>query len=130
MTDVPVPVAGATRADGESVRFAGLPTFLGPVQFARQLPRIAARLRGAASHADALILRLPSGIGAAAGITLLQPYGVEVVADPFDAFSPGAAAHPLRPIARIMLTQFQRMLCHRAAAAAYVTAGVLQKRYP
>jgi phosphatidylinositol alpha-1,6-mannosyltransferase len=130
MTDAPVPLAGATRADGDSVRFIGLPTFLGPVQFARQLPRIVARLRGAASHADALILRLPSGIGATAGITLLQPYGVEIVADPFDAFSPGAAAHPLRPIARIMLTQLQRMLCHRAAAAAYVTEGSLQERYP
>lgn len=128
--EVAAPLEDAQRADGHGVRFLALPSFLGPVQFGRQLPRIAACFREAGSRAEALILRLPSGIGAAAGTVLRRPYGVEIVADPLDALSPGGNLHPLRPVARVLLTRLQRRLCRRAAAASYVTESALQERYP
>jgi glycosyltransferase involved in cell wall biosynthesis len=128
--DVDAPPPESQRADGDCVRFIALPEFLGPIQFAWKLPRIAARLRAAVAPGDAVILRLPSGIGIAGGAVIRQPYAVEVVADPFDAFARAAAVHPLRPVVRLMLTQLQRMLCHGAAVAGYVTERALQNRYP
>lgn len=58
------------------------------------------------------------------------PYGVEVVGDPYDAFSPGAMKHLLRPVFRWWFYSQLKRQCASACAAAYVTQYALQKRYP
>ena len=59
-----------------------------------------------------------------------RPYGVEVVGDPYDAFSPGTGLHPLRGLFRRRHCRRLKDQCARASAAAYVTGGTLKKRYP
>jgi glycosyltransferase involved in cell wall biosynthesis len=59
-----------------------------------------------------------------------QPYGVEVVNDPFAVFAPGAVDYRLRPLFRWRFTRQLRRQCERAGAAAYVTEKALQSRYP
>ena len=59
-----------------------------------------------------------------------HPYGVEVVADPYDAFSPGSIKSVLRPFLRWYFPRQLRQRCAGASAAAYVTTGALQQRYP
>lgn len=82
---------------------------------------------------SAVIMIVPGIIGAFSYRHLLRrgyPYGVEVVGDPNDTFSPGAVKHPLRPFLRWWFTHHLRQQCAGAAAAAYVTRQALQLRYP
>jgi glycosyltransferase involved in cell wall biosynthesis len=80
----------------------------------------------------ALHLRVPSTTAADVISALAegQPYGVEVVGDPYDVFAPGAVRHPLRPFFRWWFARNLRRQCAGACAAAYVTTSVLQRRYP
>jgi glycosyltransferase involved in cell wall biosynthesis len=59
-----------------------------------------------------------------------RPFGLEVVGDPYDAWSPGAVYHPLRPFCRWWFTKRLQEQCRRAAAVAFVTQRALQQRYP
>jgi glycosyltransferase involved in cell wall biosynthesis len=59
-----------------------------------------------------------------------RPYGVEVIGDPYDVFAPGSVEHPFRAFFRWLGTKQLKDQCAGAAAAAYVTANALQKRYP
>jgi glycosyltransferase involved in cell wall biosynthesis len=79
------------------------------------------------------MLRVPSNLASVLVPTLVrrgQPFAVEVVGDPYDAFSPGAVKHPLRPFLRRWFARELRQHCRQAFAAAYVTAEALQRRYP
>ena len=58
------------------------------------------------------------------------PFAAEVVGDPWEAFSPGACRHPLRPILRECFSRALRRQCRLADAALYVTKSTLQMRYP
>jgi len=87
----------------------------------------------ALDDASAFVLRVPGNIGTLVWRQLARegrPYGLEVVGDPFDVYSPGAEAHPLRPLFRIWFAENLRRQCRGAAAVSYVTAGALQRRYP
>ena len=44
--DVAAPPAGWKRADGAGVSFAAMPYYVGPLQYARHLPRIRAAIVG------------------------------------------------------------------------------------
>jgi glycosyltransferase involved in cell wall biosynthesis len=82
---------------------------------------------------SAVILRIPSLIACTLAPYLRRvhrPYSVEVVADAYDVFAPGAIDHVLRPVVRRWMTHQQREQCRFAAAAAYVTKAALQQRYP
>ena len=59
-----------------------------------------------------------------------RPFGLEVVGDPNDTFSPGAMRNPLRPVFRRWFTRQLRRQCRRACSVAYVTRTALQRRYP
>jgi glycosyltransferase involved in cell wall biosynthesis len=63
-------------------------------------------------------------------VSTSHPYAVEVVADPYDVFAPGAVRHSLRPFFRWKFTRQLKQQCAHACAAAYVTQYALQKRYP
>jgi glycosyltransferase involved in cell wall biosynthesis len=123
---------GWTRASGPGVKAVPLPDSVGPWGFAKDYARIAGTIRQALAEAEAVLLRVPCHIGGEVWRWLPpgRPYGVEVIADPWDAFSPGAVRHVLRPFFRWWFTRRLHSQCAGACAAAYVTEGALQRRYP
>jgi phosphatidylinositol alpha-1,6-mannosyltransferase len=124
---------GARRVDGDGVVVWPIAHYIGPRQYLSVRRAIGAAVRSAAAGEDAVILRVPSAIG-----TLLAderdrrylPYGLEVVADPYDVFAPGVIRHPLRPMLRRRFAARLRRECGSAVAASYVTESYLQSRYP
>lgn len=127
------PAATWKRADGEGVRFSSLTNYVGARQYALKAISVTRELRSSFKRDDAVILRLGSHIAVLLQKRLLasgHPFGVEVVSDPFDFFSPGAFEHPLRPFFRSYFSRHLRNLCSNACAAAYVTKSFLQSRYP
>ena len=131
--EVPYASPDWKRADGEGVSFAAIPHYLGPWQYLLKARQIQLAARNSVGANDAVILRLSSQIANSIEPLLRQtghPYGVEVVADPYDVFAPGSVKHPLRPFFRWWFPRQLRPQCVRASAAAYVTERALQNRYP
>jgi len=131
--EVPLPSPGWKEASGENVSFAAVPYYLGPWQYLWRRGAVNRAVRSALKTEAAVILRVPSRIGAHLERWLLhsrRPYGVEVVGDPYDVFAPGAFRHPLRPFFRWWFPRRLKSQCRRACAAAYVTEEALQRRYP
>lgn len=121
------------RADGEGVSFAAIPYYVGPWQYLLKARQIQLAARNSVGANDAVILRLSSQIADCIEPLLRQtghPYGVEVVADPYDVFAPGSVKHPLSPFFRWWFPRQLRRQCAAASAAAYVTERALQTRYP
>lgn len=130
VSDVP---SHFSRADGDRVTFARVAHYIGPWQYAVRSRQVRCAARRAIGPGDAIILRVDSQIAACIYPLLRRtgrPYGVEVVADPYDVFAPGAFKHPLRPFFRWKFTRQLRQQCAASSAAAYVTAQMLQLRYP
>ena len=130
-----VPSAGRDwqQADGAGVSFAAVPHYVGPLQYLLRYRRIHTAAANALSPEPAVIMRVPSFLSAHLTPRLCatgQPFGVEVVGDPWDTFAPGSVAHPLRPFLRWWLPRQLREQCARASAVAYVTKFALQARYP
>ncbi len=118
---------------GPRVSFLPVAHYHGPKQYLRKLRSIRASIQTAYSPGSAFILRMDSKVGSILSPVLWKnrhPYGVEVIGDPWDVFSPGAFKHPLRPIFRWMSYWNLRKQCSRATAVTYVTQQALQKRYP
>ncbi|MEG4247881.1 glycosyltransferase family 4 protein [Microcoleus sp. Pol10D4] len=131
--DVPRVPSDWQRADGEGVSFAPIPYYIGPWQYLRKARKVKQAARNAVGPDDAVILRLSSQIASCIQPMLCKirhPYGVEIVADPYDVFAPGSIKHPLRPLFRWWFPRGLRRECQEACAAAYVTKDALQKRYP
>lgn len=123
----------ALRASGPRVTFHDLPDYLGPWQYAREWMRLRARVRQALTDDQALILRVPGAIGQLVWQSLRhshRPYGLEVVADPWDMYAPGAVPSPVRPIVRRRWSALLRTMCRQAPGVLYVTRNALQRRYP
>jgi glycosyltransferase involved in cell wall biosynthesis len=81
----------------------------------------------------ALIVRSPSPVAYLAARTasmLGRPYGAEIVGDPDGVFASRAFRHPLRAPLRRVATAAQKRLARDACAVMFVTAGVLQRKYP
>ncbi|HEY9770840.1 MAG TPA: glycosyltransferase family 4 protein [Coleofasciculaceae cyanobacterium] len=121
------------QVNGEQVSVWAIPYYVGPWQYLKRSLQVKRAARNALGEQDAVILR-PSSTIADCIEPLLQrtshPYGVEVVADPYDTFAPGSVKHPLRPFFRWLTPRKLRHQCANAAAAAYVTQFALQRRYP
>ncbi|MEU8022938.1 glycosyltransferase family 4 protein [Micromonospora haikouensis] len=123
----------ARRVDGVGVEVWPVPHYVGPWQFLAVRRAVAEIVRGAADDDDGVILRVPSAIGSMLATRRDRrglPYALEVVADPYDIFSPGALKHPLRPLLRRRFTRRLRRECATAVAVSYVTQAHLQARYP
>lgn len=121
------------QANGDGVSFSPVPYYLGPWQYLLKSRQVRRAVQEVVRPRDAVILRLPSQLAACLDYDLEktgQPYGVEVVGDPYDVFSPGAVRHPLRPFFRWRFSAMLRKQCSKAVAAAYVTREALQRRYP
>jgi len=126
------PPDGWSRATGASVVARPLPDSIGPFAFARNYTRIAQAIRRALVERGAVQLRIPCHIGGEVWRRLRarQPYGVEVVGDPYDVFAPGSVRHSLRPFFRWWSVRELRRQCAGACGASYVTERALQRRYP
>jgi glycosyltransferase involved in cell wall biosynthesis len=121
------------RANGDQVDVAAIPHYVGPKQYLMKASQVKQAAQQAIGNHDAVILRVGSQIANCMRPKLLKtlhPYAVEVVADPYDVFAPGAVRHPLRPFFRWRSPRNLRQFCKEACAAAYVTEFALQRRYP
>jgi glycosyltransferase involved in cell wall biosynthesis len=131
--EVPAPTPGWTRADGPGFSLAALPPYVGAWQYLRAYRTVGRLARGAIRPGDAVLLRSASTVAPRLAGDLCRagrPYGVEVVADPYDVFAPGSVKHPLRPLLRWWVPRQVRRVCRHACAAGYVTERALQDRYP
>lgn len=131
--DVAIAPLDSVRADSEQVSFLPLPCYVGPEQYLLNMREVAHRIRSWYADEDCFIARGPGAIGTRMIKELAKrehPYGLEVVGDPRDVFSPDAVQHPLRPLFRWWFSRNLERQCARAAAAAYVTEYALQHRYP
>ncbi|HLJ17628.1 MAG TPA: glycosyltransferase family 4 protein [Bryobacteraceae bacterium] len=119
------------RADGERVSFAAVPYYAGLSQYAFRAWSIRRSIRRIVNPSDAVVLRVGSPIASAVGPMLRKgrPFGVELVADPYEVFAPGGVRHPMRPLLRRVLTAQLRRQCRHASTVAYVTERHLQSRY-
>jgi glycosyltransferase involved in cell wall biosynthesis len=120
-------------ADGPNVSFFPLPYYFGPLQFLKRHREVKACVEKAINAADAYILRVTGLVGTLLWRHLMKkgiPYGVEVVGDPWDVFSPGSIKTRLRPFLRLKMTLDLVRQCRAASVASYVTEYSLQKRYP
>jgi len=121
------------QADGPRVTFCDLPDFWGPWEYFRSVAGLRRRVREAVEQADTSILRVPGIIGQLAWKairSLGRPYALDVVADPWDMFSPGAAPSPVRAVVRLNWSNRLIEMCRAAPAISYVTQDALQRRYP
>jgi glycosyltransferase involved in cell wall biosynthesis len=117
---------------GPGVCVIELPPIRGWSQLLFGLPALLRALLAIPRDA-AVILRVPGWVPSIAfPILLLRriPFGVEVMADAYQLFAPGAYRRSGRAIYRAFLTQLQRWQCRFATASAYVTARALQECYP
>ena len=123
----------ALPVEGPGVRFFPLPAYTGPREYLLRRRELRRRLEEVCSSDCAYILRVPGSIGNLLWSQLRRkgyPYAVEVVGDPYDVFAAGSVRHPLRPFLRFWMPRQLRRQCQEAQAAAYVTEGALQRRYP
>ncbi len=131
--DVPTPPPRCARSDGPGVTFAPIPYYVGPWAFLLNRGSVRAAMRRAIGPRDAVLFRVPAPQPALCLDFLArrgQPFGVEVLGDPIDLFSPGTYTTPALPLIRFLTWLELRRICRRAAAAAYVTREALQRRYP
>jgi glycosyltransferase involved in cell wall biosynthesis len=131
--DVSACAPGWIRADGEGVEFTALPFYLGPWQYLRRSRQVKRAARAAIGMDDAIILYAPSQIAACIEPSMRRssrPYGVYVIGDPYEVFTPGSVRHPLRPFFRWIFPRRLRRQCAGACAVAYITEQALQHRYP
>jgi glycosyltransferase involved in cell wall biosynthesis len=120
-------------ASGARVKFAAVPYYIGPMDYLRKGAAVRRAVAASLRCADAVILRVPGQVSSCAADSLREkgrPYAVEVVGDPYDAFAPGSMEHPLRPVFRHWFRHRMKGQVRSAVAASYVTARVLQQRYP
>jgi glycosyltransferase involved in cell wall biosynthesis len=126
------PPAGWNKATGEGVVAAPVPDFLTPRLLVQNLGAVKKIVRQTLSQTEAVHLRVCCFLGNIVWRELEagRPFGVEVVADPYDSYAPGALHHPARSFFRWWLPREMRNQCAAACAATYVTREALQRRYP
>lgn len=130
--DVQEMLPGTHQADGPGVSFRAWPYYVGPWQYVRRWPTLRRTAANTLGQNDAVIMR--PGQVANTLYPYIQrsriPYGLLIVSDPADVFSPDAVRHPLRFFFRWWFIHNLRVQCARARAVAYVTTHALQRRYP
>lgn len=125
--------ASASPVTGRGVSFHAVPGYRGPWGFMKNLPAIIRAVKGAIEPDAAYILRIPATIPSLFACLLWWrkiPFAVEVVADPYDGYSPQVLKHPLARLFRAVFVRLTRWQCRHAVASAYVTKQALQRRYP
>ena len=123
----------ANPVEGPGVKHLALPAYTGPRQYLQKQAEIRRIIEANCPAESAYLLIVPGTIAGVVWEVIRrrrQPYGVEVIGDPYDVMAPGACKHALRPFFRWYLPRELRKHCKSAVAAMYVTKTALQKRYP
>lgn len=119
---------------GPGVEFVPMPGYHGPLGFIKALPKIWRTLGSTIDPNASYILRVPTTIACFYSLILALrgiKFGVEVAADPLDAYSPEALkGHKMASFFRWCFVKLLLWQCKSACATAYVTRAALQKRYP
>jgi glycosyltransferase involved in cell wall biosynthesis len=124
---------GWIQVNVDDITVQPLPYYLGPWQYFRQRQQVLAAAQDAFTLGDAVMLysASPPALAIQKKVDALDyPFGVYIIANPYDVFSPGAVRSPLRPLFRWLAPRQLRALCQNASAAAYITEAALQKQYP
>ena len=131
--DSSIEVRDTYLASSERVSFIDLPYYIGPSQYMKVRLDLISVIRKYIEPGRVYICRIPGQIGNLV-IGELQrkgiPYGVEVVADPWDIFAPGGLKHSFRFFFRYYSYYCLRKAVKKSVAALYVTENALQSRYP
>ena len=120
-------------AESERMSFVEVPYYIGLRQYFSKKKRITAIIKQIAIPGRAYICRVPGIIGHLLSTQLRKKnilYGVEVVGDPWDVFSPSSIRNYFNPILRIYSLFQLRKIVRNSSAVLYVTKEKLQKRYP
>jgi glycosyltransferase involved in cell wall biosynthesis len=124
---------GWIQVNVDRITVQPLPHYLGPWEYFRQRQQVLAAAQKAFTVGDAIMFYSASPPVLAMqkkAASLDYPFGVYIIANPYDVFSPGAVRSPLRPFFRWLAPRQLRSLCQNASAAAYITEAALQQQYP
>lgn len=125
---------GHYEVTGKGITVCFIPYYEGPWLFLSNYMKIRRRIKLLLeSYPDAaisVILPCPIGFTILDLIKRTRHYGVEVIADPWTAFSLNSIRHVLSPFLRYHYTFKLKRACKNAFAVRYVTQDALQKRYP
>lgn len=124
---------GSKPVIGKGVTFLPIKGYKGPVGFLKNLIKILILTFGETKANSAYILRLPATIPLMFGLVLKLkniPYAVEVVGDPYDAYSPEVLNNPFAKFFQFVFTKITKFVVYHSSASAYVTAFTLQSSYP
>lgn len=119
--------------DDERVSVIDLPYYIGWQSYLKSRSKIKNIIDGIIHPGDAYICRVPGNIGTIAADCLNErgiPYGIEVVGDPWESFSPQAFKSPFSNFFQIIGRNQLRRIVRNTSAALYVTESILQKKYP
>jgi glycosyltransferase involved in cell wall biosynthesis len=124
---------GWIQVNVDEITVQPLPHYLGPWEYFQQRPQVLAAAQNAFKLGDAVMFysASPPALAIQRKTKALDyPFGVYIIANPYDVFSPGAVRNPLRPFFRWLAPRQLRSLCQSASAAAYITEAALQQQYP
>lgn len=130
---IEAPVLDGTPIADDRVAFIPLPDYQNTFDYFAKMHTLKSILEPTVRAGGSVLLRVGSTLShlVISSLSKIQkPFGLEVVGDPYDVFSPGAVRHPLRPIFRWWFSRQLRYQCQQACAVSYVTQKALQTRYP
>ncbi|MEI8061222.1 MAG: glycosyltransferase [Candidatus Berkelbacteria bacterium] len=119
------------RVDSKKISFINLPDFLGPFDFLIKYYKIKNILIRNLPKDCAYCLQAPGTLSNLVTSLLADfPYGLNVISDPGDAFSPGTNKNIFRWYFRRYYTQHLKKQCLGSSVSSYVTLSALQQKYP
>ncbi len=119
-------VKGYLKVNGPNLRVIELPQMRGMEQYIRKYFSFRKAAKKAVKNADCALIRLPS-ISASMVLKYYKksqkPYALEIVADPYDAYSSNK-------VAQLYYTRNLKKATRKATGVSYVTKYFLQEKYP
>lgn len=118
---------------GAGVDFVKIPDFTGAKEYIKKFKTVNKYFFSKEIEFDCAIIRMPSPIAFQYAIAIRKrkkPYALEVVVDPWDAFSSKINKSFEGFIWKITFTMLLKYNCKRANGVSYVTHSALQSRYP
>ncbi len=121
------------KASGDSVEYLAVPYYVGPFEFFRNYMKIVKMIKRIPMDGCVIIIKMNSLIGNIVAQRMIKekrPFGVEVIGDPFAAFSRGSAKYKFRILLKYLFFYNMKRICRKAEALLYVTNHYLQETYP
>lgn len=121
------------KLEDNRISIIDLPYYIGLIPYLKVKRSIEKLINSFIHFGDAYICRVPGNIGTIAAKCLKKkgiPYGLEVVGDPWESFSPQAFESPFSRIFQIVGRMQLKEITYNASAALYVTNHILQEKYP